>query len=295
MKTRKLNVISLFLTLVLALLPLQAAADDEEIVWTPIKSGETVSGTASYGYSENYAITADYAGELVLEMDFTAGLYVKIQNVDGKPFAPTDVEFISRNYAHGMGATSYYFSGPGEAVLTYNVQPGEYHITAYEAYSTNKAASFQLIVSTPLQSTATATPNRSTVLVNGQNVSFDAYTINDNNYFKLRDLAQVLRGTGKQFEVTWDGEKNAINMLSNTPYTTVGGEMAPGDGVDKTARLNASAIYLDEEAVRLGAYTIDDNNYFKLRDIGRLFDFDVTWDGVNNTILVDTTRSYTAD
>ena len=48
----------------------------------------------------------------------------------------------------------------------------------------------------------TAKPTASTVLVNGENVAFDAYNINDNNYFKLRDLAYILSGTEKQFEVS---------------------------------------------------------------------------------------------
>lgn len=141
----------------------------------------------------------------------------------------------------------------------------------------------------------TAAPNRSTVLVNGEQVAFDAYTINQNNYFKLRDLAKVLSGTGKQFEVTWDGSNKAINMLSGKPYTAVGGELAQGDGTNKTATINTATIYLDGQPVSLLAYTINQNNYFKLRDVGQAFDFDVTWDGANNTIVIDTNQSYTAD
>ena len=46
--------------------------------------------------------------------------------------------------------------------------------------------------------TLTATPTNSTVLVNGKSIAFDAYSINDNNYLKLRDLAYILNGTEKQ-------------------------------------------------------------------------------------------------
>lgn len=150
----------------------------------------------------------------------------------------------------------------------------------------------------PLGDTPTsfsATPTRSTVLVNGTSVPFDAYNIGDNNYFKLRDLAQVLSGTGKQFEVTWDGTNNAINLLSGKPYTTVGGELAAGNGTGKTASLTNSTVYLDGSPVVLTAFNISDNNYFKLRDIGAAFDFNVTWDGTRNTIVIDTTQSYTPD
>lgn len=140
-----------------------------------------------------------------------------------------------------------------------------------------------------------ASPTRSTVLVNGKEVAFDAYNINNSNYFKLRDLAYVLSGTGKQFEVAWDGAKNAINMVSRKSYTVAGGEMEMGDGTKKSTRLNTSTIYLDGTPVYLQAYNINGCNYFKLRDIGTTFDFDVTWDGTRNTILIDTTKSYTPD
>lgn len=146
----------------------------------------------------------------------------------------------------------------------------------------------------PTQS-ATANPNNSKVLVNGKAVAFDSYNINNNNYFKLRDIAQVLRGTDKQFEVVWDSSKNAINMTSNKPYTTVGGELKVGDGVAKQCSLNSSPIYKDGVQVSLTAYTINGNNYFKLRDLGQAFNFDVSWDAGQNAVVVDTTKPYDAN
>lgn len=141
----------------------------------------------------------------------------------------------------------------------------------------------------------TAVPNRSRVQVNGQVVAFDAYTINENNYFKLRDLALVLNGSDKQFEVTWDGKNNAINLVSGHGYTAVGGELALGDGAEKVGIPNTATIYLNGQPIQLTAYTINNNNYFKLRDVGQTFDFDVTWDGARNMILIDTGSSYTPD
>ena len=141
----------------------------------------------------------------------------------------------------------------------------------------------------------TAQPTHSKVYVDGLSVSFDAYTIDGNNYFKLRDLAHVLSGTQTKFDVQWDGDKNAINLVSNKPYTAVGGEMSQGDSVPKEGKISTSAFYLDGNEIALTAYTIDGNNYFKLREIGMAFDFDVTWDEKNNSIMVETDASYTAD
>ena len=139
-----------------------------------------------------------------------------------------------------------------------------------------------------------ATPTASKVLVNGQPISFDAYTINGNNYFKLRDLAKAVNGTQKQFDITWDGEKKTINLISQKTYTIVGGEMVTGNGKEKSPVLNTSIIYKDGEEVSLNAYTIDGNNYFKLRDIAQAFNIGVTWDGTTNTVTIDTTTGYVA-
>jgi len=137
-----------------------------------------------------------------------------------------------------------------------------------------------------------ATPTTSTVVVNDMLFSFDAYTINGNNYFKLRDIATVLNFTSKQFEVTWDNINKLINLVSGAAYTAVGGELLAGDGTSKTATPNISAIYKDGAEVSLTAYTINGNNYFKLRDLGQALDFGVSWDGTTNTISIDTTTGY---
>jgi len=142
---------------------------------------------------------------------------------------------------------------------------------------------------------ATANPTASTVLVDGNNVAFDAYNIADNNYFKLRDLTFTLSGTAKQFEVGWDGANNAISLASGQSYTVAGGEMTGKGGGTKEATPTDSRIILNGREVQFAAYNIDGNNYFKHRDIGEAFDFGVDWDGDRNTIVVDTSKGYSLD
>jgi hypothetical protein len=140
---------------------------------------------------------------------------------------------------------------------------------------------------------ATANPTSSKVMVDGKSVAFEAYNIGGNNYFKLRDLAMAVNGSSKQFQVGWDSAKNAINLTSNTAYTPDGKELVvSGNKAAKQAKLTASKIYLNNEEVQLTAYNIDGNNYFKLRDIGKIIDFAVTWDGSLNMIGLDTASSY---
>jgi hypothetical protein len=64
---------------------------------------------------------------------------------------------------------------------------------------------------------------------------------------------------------------------------------------DKTPIPTASKIYLDGKEVSFTAYTIEGNNYFKLRDVGQTFDFGVDWDGATSTIVIDTSKGYTPE
>lgn len=136
-----------------------------------------------------------------------------------------------------------------------------------------------------------AVPTASKVLVNGKEAAFDAYTISGTNYFKLRDIAQVVNGSAQQFDITWDNGKSAINLVSGHPYSTVSGELAKRKGTLQAAALSYAPIYKDGDYVMLRAYTINNNNYVKLRDLGQAFGFNVSWDGAKNAVVIKTTAS----
>ena len=130
---------------------------------------------------------------------------------------------------------------------------------------------------------ANVTATASKVLVNGKAVSFEAYNIDGNNYFKLRDLAMALSGSEKQFEVGWNGAKNAVELTSGRAYTPVGGELTAGSGKTPAVSPSAAAVTLDGKTLSLRAYNINGYNYFKLRDVGAAVNFGVGWDGEGNT------------
>ena len=136
----------------------------------------------------------------------------------------------------------------------------------------------------------TATPSPTKFLVNGKSVTVDAYAINGNNYIKIRDMAYIINGTAKSFEVTWDGAKNAINLKSKTPYTPTSADMAKGDGQNRTATLATSKIYVDGASIPMTAYLIGQSNYFKLRDVMQIFDVYVGY--ADGTATLDTSKGY---
>lgn len=138
-----------------------------------------------------------------------------------------------------------------------------------------------------------ANPTSSLVTVNGSQVSFQAYNINDNNYFKLRDLAAALSASGKSFEIGYDSETNAITLTSGQSYTSVGGELeTAGKTSSVSAAISTAVVYLDGSKISLTAYNIGGNNYFKLRDVAKAINFGVLYDSATSTIGIDTTTAY---
>ncbi len=136
--------------------------------------------------------------------------------------------------------------------------------------------------------TSTATLSATNLQVDGEAVAVQAYMIDSNNYIKLRDLATMINGTENNFEVTWNGDLGSIELQSGTAYTTAGGEMATDGAQTTTATLSTSPIYVDGNLADLTAYNINDNNYFKLRDVMELFDVAVGYDSASNTATLTT-------
>ena len=129
------------------------------------------------------------------------------------------------------------------------------------------------------------------VYLDGLKYNTVAYNIDGNNYFKLRDIAQILSGTIKTFDIKYDGATNSIDMLSFYDYTSVGGELTPGDGVTRTAHSSSAFLTLDGVPIKATCYNINGNNYFKLRDITDALDCRVEWDGKTQMIWVIPART----
>ena len=144
--------------------------------------------------------------------------------------------------------------------------------------------------------TITVAPTSQSVFINGEATEFEAYNINGNNFFKLRDLAQALSGTDKRYQVGWDEEGSAITLTTGEAYTPIGGEMSPGDGSEKSASLNSGInISMDGSPVSITAYLIEGNNFMRLRDVMQLLDVEVIWDEEANAVRIDTAKPYVED
>lgn len=127
--------------------------------------------------------------------------------------------------------------------------------------------------------------------LNGAEKSLYAYNINGNNFVKLRDLASLMNGTAKQFSVEYDNALNAIKMVANSPYVSNGQENVKLS-TPRKVEASSQIVYKNGIAVTPMAYNIDGNNFVMLRDIGLLFDFNVSFDNATKTIRIDTAAPY---
>ncbi len=129
-------------------------------------------------------------------------------------------------------------------------------------------------------------PTSQKLSVNGAAKTTEIYNIDGSNYFKLRDMAALLNGTGSQFSVEWNAADGTIAIKTGSAYTPVGGELTTGTDKSASAIESTQRVMINGAAVELIAYNIGGNNFFKLRDLGDQLNFGVDWDGTSSTMLV---------
>ncbi len=140
--------------------------------------------------------------------------------------------------------------------------------------------------------TATATPTGNSIYVDGTKVNGAAYMINSNNYFKLRDIAAMVNGSAKQFEVSWNQAAKRIDLTTNKAYTVVGGELALPSNSSRSAKESSATVYRDGAKAAYTGYTIADNNYYKLRDLCQDMNIGVKYDAATKRVDILTTVGY---
>jgi len=135
---------------------------------------------------------------------------------------------------------------------------------------------------------AVALRTETAAIVDGAHVVFLTYDIGGSRFIKLRDLAHSLSGSPKRFDVSWSGADNAIHIETDRPYGAVGSEMSLDGAEAGTARLSNAKTLLDGNEVEILAYTLGGASFYRLRDLGRILDISVEWDGAINAVIIDT-------
>ncbi len=127
-----------------------------------------------------------------------------------------------------------------------------------------------------------------TLNVDGKVINCDKYNIDDENYFKLRDMASLLNGTGSQFDVSFDEATWTVVITTNKAYAKPDGtELKIGKDMSSTAQPTTQKITIDGKLrTDLTAYNIGDNNYFRLKELGAALGFDYDYDEATRTVFV---------
>lgn len=126
-----------------------------------------------------------------------------------------------------------------------------------------------------------------TVYVNNIKTDFEVYNIDGNNYFKLRDIALSLNNTKSQFSVAYDASVKIITVTTGKPYIADGSELQAGADQSATARKSNQRLMVDGSVAALSAYNIGGNNFFQLRELAQVIGFSVTFNGQDNSVLIN--------
>ena len=142
--------------------------------------------------------------------------------------------------------------------------------------------------------TETATETSINAVVNGNEVNAYGYNITGDTYMKLRDIAYMVNGSAKQFDVIEAPGMNRVTIKTygSPAYTAVGGEMASIDSGTQTAAPTTKDYAIDGSPIEPLTYSINGAEYVKVTDIAKIVDFNATTDSSSNTLNIDTTTGF---
>lgn len=123
--------------------------------------------------------------------------------------------------------------------------------------------------------------------VDGNLVHISGVNINNSNYYKIRDIAMILRGTVSKFDLWWNAELGLIEIETGIKYSPIGSELSPIDVIGDAKEIKSTVI-IDGREKTFDTYLIDGSTYFKIRDIGRFAGFETTWNSNTGTVEIIT-------
>lgn len=266
-----------------------------------------------------------YKGSRTNQFDEMMMLYT-IQTMDGKYLAlsgnvPTDGKQLFTRDTEFLWA----FEGPYADGGRYKIYPPDYPNLLVNASERKSADGTPVIISFDASATlsencafyiyyegdasasfsrwkempATATPSKTSFVMNGQPVSLTAaYAINGNNYLQLRAIAAMLNGTAAQFDVGWDGQYAVIEP--GKPYSGTVTETRLQTTTN--VRFSDTKFKMNGEIFTFSNARLIDGgtNYIQLREFaqkltGTASQFNVHWDGAAGQAVIQPGVAYTGE
>lgn len=123
-------------------------------------------------------------------------------------------------------------------------------------------------------------------------VEVAAYNIAGSNYLKLRDVAAIMSGKKKQFNIDYNAERKLIVVETGKPYTKLESDLKPIKEASAKAILSEKEIILNGEDEDIDTAFINETNYVKLRDIAKIANFYVGYDEASQTVILKSDEAY---
>ena len=121
------------------------------------------------------------------------------------------------------------------------------------------------------------------VKLDGKDVVIYGYNIDGYNYFKLRDLAAVLKDSKAKFGVEY--KDGVVTLTKAADYKVVDSDQKEVKAMSK-GMLTNDKVLVGDKTLTATAYKIDDLNYYKLRDLGKELGFGVGYDEATKSVLL---------
>jgi alpha-tubulin suppressor-like RCC1 family protein len=130
-----------------------------------------------------------------------------------------------------------------------------------------------------------ANPLTSAVIINGRNVEFQAYSIDGQNFFRMRDIAHALNNTSARVSMGYNGRNHTITQgrIAGTDPGLLRNRAGALPAIPTTFLyvINGSEVVFD-------TYRIGNCYFFLLCDIEEHLNIVVTWDEEANEISIKT-------
>ena len=179
--------------------------------------------------------------------------------------------------------------------LTLNA--GTYRFTTSETESLHQRP-LGTVTQESIPANGTAYMRRQTIELDGRDVTLQTYALpgsngGETNYVRLRDVASLLSGTKAQFSVDWDGN---VVIVPDASYVPNGTELkAPFSGDRRYQKADAKTVIYGESIPFTAILLTDDQGggytYYKLRDLGKVLNFNVGWSN-SRGIYIESNHAY---
>lgn len=128
------------------------------------------------------------------------------------------------------------------------------------------------------------------IYINNNLVEFMAIQIEGYTYVRLNDLAEILNDTDKQFNIIWDKELSANNLILGEEYNSDGEGfvLLNYDEIGTQIKYMEfdKEIYVDGGLVELEGCIAMRDTYFKIRELADLLEFEVVYDSELDAIEI---------